>query len=93
MIRKVNSCNGNDAILKFPEKLDLPFLHVFILVTCFLRVTVLLLCWSQGQTIFCLPLERDKLKRVYLIQLVTGIAMKPQLSGNMLPNIKTCKNG
>ena len=28
-----------------------------------------------------------------MIRLVTGIATKPRLSGNMLPNIKTCENG
>ena len=28
-----------------------------------------------------------------LIQLVTGIATKPGLSGNILPNIKPCENG
>ena len=27
-----------------------------------------------------------------MIRLVTGIATKPWLSGNMLPNIKTCEN-
>ena len=32
------------------------------------------------------------MEHISLIQLVTGIATKPQLSGNMLPNIKTCKN-
>ena len=29
------------------EKFDHPFPHVFILVTCFLRVTISLLCRSQ----------------------------------------------
>ena len=28
-----------------------------------------------------------------LFDLVTGTATKPRLSGNMLPNIKTCENG
>ena len=28
-----------------------------------------------------------------LLNIVTGTAMKPWLSGNKLPNIKTCKNG
>ena len=35
----------------------------------------------------------DKLELVSLIQLVTGTATKPWLSGNMLPNINTCENG
>ena len=38
-------------------------------------------------------LDRDKLEHVSLIQHVTGIATKPWLSGNMLPNIKTDENG
>ena len=33
-------------------------------------------------------LDMDKLEHVSLIQLVTGIATKPRLSGHMLPNIK-----
>ena len=35
----------------------------------------------------------DKSEHVYLIQLVTDIATKPQFSGNILPNIETCENG
>ena len=38
-------------------------------------------------------LNRDKLEHGSLIRLVTGIGTKPRLSGNMLPNIKTCENG
>ena len=60
-------------------------------VTCFLRITVLLLCRSQARTISS-PVDYDELEHVFLILLVTGIATKPWLSGNMLPNIKTCKN-
>ena len=37
-------------------------------------------------------LDRDKLEHVSLIQLLTGIATKPWLSGNMVPNIKTSEN-
>ena len=60
------------------------------LVTCFLRVTVLLLCRSQARTISS---QFTKMERVSLIQLVTGIATKLWLSGNMFPNIKICENG
>ena len=38
-------------------------------------------------------LQMDKFEHVSLIQLVTGIATKPFLSGNMLSNVKTCENG
>ena len=34
----------------------------------------------------------DKLEHVSVMQL-TGIATKPRLSGNVLPNIKMCENG
>ena len=37
-------------------------------------------------------LDWNKLEHVSLIQLVTGIATKPWLSRNMLPNIKTWEN-
>ena len=36
-------------------------------------------------------LDRDTLEHVSLIQIVTGIATKLRLSGNMFPNIKTSK--
>ena len=35
----------------------------------------------------------DKFGHISMIWLVTGIATKPRLSGNMSPNIKTYKNG
>ena len=38
-------------------------------------------------------LDRDKLKHLTMILLVTGIATKPLLSVNMFPKIKTCENG
>ena len=34
-----------------------------------------------------------KLEPVCLILLVIGIATKPRLSGNMIPNIEKCENG
>ena len=37
-------------------------------------------------------ISRDKIEQVYTILFVTGISTKQQLSGNMFPNIKTCKN-
>ena len=44
---------------------------------------------------FRLPnsLDNDKLEHVSLIQLVTSIATKPPLSGNILPDRKRCENG
>ena len=53
---------------------------------CFLRDTVSLLYRSQCRTIsspFTKLIDRYKLEHVSLIQLVTGIATKPQLSVNM----------
>ena len=39
-----------------------------------------------------LYIYRDKMEHVSLIQLVTGIATKPSLSGNIFENIKICEN-
>ena len=70
--------------------------HMFLyLVSCFLRVTVLLLWQSQAVSKIHVPIYP------YLIiegrwncwELVTGTATKPRLSGNMSPNIITCENG
>ena len=45
---QVISAISNFTVLKFFEKFDNPFSH---LVTCFLRVTVSMMCQSQGRTI------------------------------------------
>ena len=104
---KLNNCKLINLVIKIQLTLEIlmqrfsNFLknstfnfHRFLyLVTCFLRVTVLLLCRSQCRTISS-PftfLDRDKLEHVSLIQLVTDIATKPWLPGNMLPNIKHAK--
>ena len=35
----------------------------------------------------------NKCMEAKLLDLVTGTATNPRVSGNMLPNIKTCENG
>ena len=83
--------------LKFSEKFDHPFSHVFFLylVSCFLSVTVSLQCRLQAVsmmhvTIYPFVIIEERRNR---IDLVTGTPTKPYLSGNMLPNINTCENG
>ena len=85
--------NFNATILKFCEKFDHPFPHVFIFVNMF----------PESHGFVAVPITRlnnivslhyldwDKLEHVSLIQLVAGIATKPWLSGNMLPNIQQKK--
>ena len=80
----------------FLRNLTIPCRIFLYLVTCFPTVAVSILCWSQGRTIsspFTNYIDRDKLEDISIIRLVTGIATKPWLSGNMFPNIKTCENG
>ena len=44
----MNSSNFNARFLKFSEKFDHPFSHVFIFGNCFLRIMVPLLCRLQA---------------------------------------------
>ena len=60
------------------------------MVTCFLSNGFVFTRSHNFVSIY--KFDRDTLEHVSLIQLVTGIAMKPGLSGNTLPNIKTCEN-
>ena len=48
---RVNSSNFNATILKFLEKFNHRFLHVFIIGYFFLRVTVSLLCRLQAVSV------------------------------------------
>ena len=62
-------------------------------VTCFLRVTVSLLCWSHAVSKIHIPIYPILIViGTKLLELVTGTTTKPRLSGNMLPNIKRCKD-
>ena len=105
---KVNNCklidllitiestsNFNATILKFSEKFDHPFSHVFIFGNMipespsFVAVPVA----RMNNLVSLQKLNRNELEHVSLIQLVTCTATKPWLSGNMYPNIKTYENG
>ena len=72
---RVNSCNFNATILKFFEKLDHPFSHVFIFGNMFFESHGFVAVPVIRSNNFVL-LVRNKLERVSLIQLVTGTATK-----------------
>ena len=81
-------------IRRFSKKFYHLFSHVFILITRFLRVMVLLLCRSRVVS------KINILIYPYPISEVIGncsslwhTATKPWLSWNILPNIKTYENG
>ena len=86
----------NATILKFPEKFDHPFSNVFIFGVMFPESHGFVAArpvtrWNNFVSVD--NLDRDKVDHVSLIQFVAGIPAKPCLSGNMLPNIKTCNDG
>ena len=90
----VNSSNFIATTLRFSEKFDHPLSHVFILGYRFLEshgiiampVTSCIKDACSNLTLF------NYWNETKLFELVTCIATKPWLSGNMLPNIKTCEN-
>ena len=53
---RVNSSNFNTMTLKFSNIFDHKFSHVFILVTCLLRVAVSLLGWFQAASKIHVPI-------------------------------------
>ena len=77
----------------FLIKLTVHFCMFLYLLTHYLRVTVLLLCQLQVVSKLHVPICPYLIseKRQKNFNLVTGSAIKLWLSGNMLPNIKTCK--
>ena len=99
---KVKNCKLIDLMIRikftrailmpwFPNFLKTSIMHfrMFLyLVTCFLRVTVSLLCWSQAVSKIHVRIYPYR-RKTKLFDLVTGTTTKPCLSGNMLPNIKT----
>ena len=91
----VNSGNFIATILRFSKKFDPSFLHVFLFGNMFPESHGFAAApiTSSNKFVSLHLLDRDKLKHVSLIQLATGIETKPWLSGNMSPNIKTCRNG
>ena len=84
-----------DNILKFSEKFDHPFSHVFIFGNMFpenhgfvaMPVTSCIDDISSNLSL------SNWWRETKLFDLVTGPTTKPWLSGNMLPNINTCENG
>ena len=91
----VNSSKLIATTLRFWDGKIYEYTHVFIFCSmlpesqCFVGVPVA----SSNNIVSLHLLDRDKLEHISLIQLVTGIASKPWLSGNMLPTIKPCENG
>ena len=79
--------------LRFSEKNDHPFPHVFIFGNLFpeSHSFVAMPVISLNNFVSFQFLDNDKLEHVSLKQLVTGIATKPQLSGIILPNINHAK--
>ena len=94
-MNRVNFIIFKATILNFSEKFDHPFSHVFKFGNMFHERNgfVAVAATRSNNFVSLHQLDRDKLEHVSLIQLVTGIATKPRLSGNILPNTKTCENG
>ena len=81
-------------ILIFSEKFNYPFLHVFMLKKMFPESTgfVAMPVTSWIKVASCNLSLSNYWRELILFKLVTGTATKPRLSGNMLPNIKSCEN-
>ena len=81
--------------LRFSEKFYHPFSPVFIFGNTFHEShgLVVVPVTSSNNFVSLHQLDVEKLEHVSLIQLVTCIATKPRLSGNVLPNIKIYENG
>ena len=91
---RANSSNFNATILKFSRKSKINFRMILYLVICFLRVKVSLLCRLQAVPKIHVPIFPYLMWwKKKLFDLVTCTATKPRLSGDILPNINTCKNG
>ena len=95
MIRIELTSNFTATILEFSEKIDHPFSHVFMFGNMFPESHgfVVVPVKRSNNFVSLHILDRDKLEHASMIQLVTGIAIKPRLSGNLHLNIKTCENG
>ena len=87
----LNSSNFNETIPKYSEKFDHPFRTFFYLVTCFLRVTVSLLCRLQAVSKIHVPIYLISEGRLNCSTLWPGTATKPWL-GKHVSNINTCEN-
>ena len=92
---ELTRANFNATILKFSEKFDRPFSHVFIFGKIFLESHGFVAMPVTSRIIdTCSNLSlSDWWRETKLFDLVTGTSSKPWLTGNTLPNIKTCKNG
>ena len=92
-MNRVNSSNFKAKTVKFSEKFDNTFSHVFIFGNTFLRVTASLLFRLQPASKIHDPiypyLISDGKRNCSTLWLS---ATKPWLSANMLPNIKTYEN-
>ena len=86
-MNSVNSSNFNATILKFSEKFDHSFLHVFVFGNmCPVSHGFVVVPVKVSNNLVSLhDLDWDKSEHVSLIQLVTGMATKPWLAGNMFP--------
>ena len=90
-----NSSNFNATILKFSEQFIHPYSHVFIFGNMFPEshgfVAIPVTSCIKDTWCFNLSLSNYYWKETKLLDLVTGTATKPWLSGNMLPNWNTCE--
>ena len=104
---KINNCKLIDLVIRieliratlmprlanFSEKFDHSFRMFLYLETCFLRVMASLICRLQDVAKIHFPIYSNLISEGrWNCDRETGTAMKPWLSGNMFPNIKTCEH-
>ena len=95
---RIEFTNFISTTLRFSEKFDHTICLFLYLVICLLRVTVSLLCRSQARIISSPVTNNVDILTNWNLYHTSGtynrhMATKQWLSGNILPNIKTYKNG